>query len=220
MRTLFVGDVHGCAAALGALVREARPERLILLGDLFTKGDDPLGVWERVADWKPECVLGNHDAKMLRVWGEEAPGGAQTACRALPVAARDWLAALPSFITGEGEAGSWTAVHGGLHPTLGVAGTDPRMAYLTRRWPDDVDAHNPFWWQLYSGTERVFYGHDALRGLQVRARTVGLDTGCCYGQALSGFLLEEERVVQVRPDGQVIDPPQRFWSDFSESAPR
>jgi hypothetical protein len=43
----------------------------------------------------------------------------------------------------------------------------------------------------------VFYGHDAVRGLQVHPGSVGLDSGCVYGNPLSGFLLEEERVFQV-----------------------
>ena len=42
--TLFVGDVHGCAAELSELIRIARPRRLILVGDLYTKGPDPAGV--------------------------------------------------------------------------------------------------------------------------------------------------------------------------------
>lgn len=216
MRTLFVGDVHGCARALDALVTRARPDRLILLGDLFTKGPDPKGVWARVAAWKPECVMGNHDARMLRVWEDPDGGRAHEVARRLPDAARTWLAERPSFLTGEHAGQPWVAVHGGLNPTLGVPGTDPIHAYLMRRWPDDDDRDNPFWWQLWARSERVFYGHDAMRGLQLRRRTIGLDTGCCYGQALTGYVLEEEEVHQVSPEGAPIVPPQRFWSDFRE----
>ena len=215
-RTLFVGDVHGCARALDALVTRAKPDRLILLGDLFTKGPDPQGVWARVADWRPECVMGNHDARMLRMWGLAMESKAAATAARLPEAARVWLEARPSTISGEHDGRPWIAVHGGLHPTAGIFGTDPVMGYLLRRWPDDTSLAQSFWWQLYRRRERVFYGHDAMRGLQVRPHTVGLDTGCCYGHALSGYLLEEEQVVQVRPDGAPIDPPQRFWTDYSE----
>lgn len=216
MRTLFVGDVHGCARALDALVTRARPDRVVLLGDLFTKGPNPLGVWHRVVDWGPDAVMGNHDARMLRVWEDPAGGRAHdTACR-LPDAARSWLAGRPSFLHGEHAGEPWIAVHGGLHPTRGVAGTDPVQAYLLRRWPDDQDLTNPYWWQLWAGPERVLYGHDAMRGLQVRARTIGLDTGCCYGQALSGYVLEEREVLQADPDGNPVDPPRRFWTDYVE----
>ncbi len=50
-RTLFVGDVHGCADELDKLLRKARPTRVVLLGDLFTKGPDPRGVWSLIREW-------------------------------------------------------------------------------------------------------------------------------------------------------------------------
>jgi hypothetical protein len=155
---------------------------------------------------------------MLRVWDSPEEGRAQATCRRLPDAARSWLDALPMMIHGEHAGRPWTAVHGGLHPELGEAGTHPPDCYLIRRWPDDTDPANPFWWQRYAGPSRVFYGHDAMRGLQVREHTVGLDTGCCYGNALSGFVLETEEVFQAAPNGAAVDPPRLFWSDFGERA--
>lgn len=193
MRTLFVGDVHGCAHSLRALLREARPDRLVLLGDLFAKGPDPLGVWRIIDERRAEAVLGNHDAKMLRLWGSPGDTPHHAACRALPDEARAWVRRLPLFLYGPG----WTAVHAGLHPEHGVEGTPRRVATVVRRWPDDHDPELPFWWQLWRGPSRVFYGHDAVRGLQVHRHTVGLDSGAVYGAQLSGYLLEEERVIQV-----------------------
>lgn len=193
MRTLFVGDVHGCASALRALLGEVRADRVVLLGDLFNKGPDPAGVWDLVRDHGAEAVLGNHDDKMLRVWETHGDSIHHVACRALPQAAREWMVSLPLTIHGPG----WVAIHAGVDPIGGVAGTSRRHALVLRRWPDDDVLENPFWWQLYRGAERVFYGHDAIRGLQVHPRTVGLDTGAVYGGPLSGWVLEEERLIQV-----------------------
>jgi hypothetical protein len=195
MRTVFVGDVHGCATALRRVLAAARPERVILLGDLFAKGPDPLGVWRIIEETHAESVLGNHDAKMLQVWGQPGEGKHTQACQALPPAARDWMAGLPLFLPGPG----WVAVHAGLHPYLGRAGTDRRTALTVRRWPDDTDPATPFWWELYEGAERVIYGHDAIRGVQVHPRTVGLDSGCVYGNVLSAWVLETGELVQA-PD--------------------
>ena len=196
MRTLFVGDIHGCSRPLRALLTEARPDRLIVLGDIFAKGPDPRGTWDILADHSAEGVMGNHDARVLDVWETPGDSSHHRAARALPEAARAWIAALPLFRYGPG----WTAVHAGLHPEQGVEGTTRAMALTMRRWPDDHDKANPFWFQLWRGPERVFYGHDAVRGLQVHPRSIGLDSGCVYGHALSGYLLEEERVIQVRGD--------------------
>jgi hypothetical protein len=197
VRTLLVGDVHGCSGPLRALLREARPDRLVLLGDLFAKGPDPRGVWDIIRDTGAEAVLGNHDARLLDVWGTPGDTAHHVAARALSEEAREWTARLPLFLFGD----CWIGVHAGLHPTEGIFGTTRRLALAMRRWPDDANLDNPFWWQVYTRAERVFYGHDAVRGLQLHARTIGLDTGCVYGNLLSGYLLEEERVVQVPASG-------------------
>jgi hypothetical protein len=202
VRTLFIGDVHGCADSLRALIAEARPDRVVLLGDLFNKGPDPAGVWDVIRETGAESVLGNHDERMLQRWGTPGDSSHHAAVRTLPDEAREWLAGLPLFLHGDG----WLAVHAGVHPFEGEAGTTRKMALTMRRWPDDENPSNPFWWHLYRGDTRVIYGHDAIRGLQKHARTIGLDTGACYGNVLSGYLLEEDRVYEVR--GAVTGPPR------------
>ncbi len=182
-RTLFVGDVHSCAVELGLLLDEHQPSRVILVGDIFNKGPDPNGTWGLIQQWGIEAVVGNHDLKVM----EKARTGDFRA----PTAALEWLATLPLFIEGEG----WIAVHAGLSPD---GETTQAQAVRLRRWPDDSDPNNPFWWECYSGHRLVIYGHDALRGLQDhRPKTLGLDTGCVYGGRLTGYLLEDDQVVSV-----------------------
>lgn len=45
------------------------------------------------------------------------------------------------------------------------------------------------WTELWDGPERVIYGHDAERGLQVGEKHVGIDTGCVYGGRLTAFVM-------------------------------
>ena len=184
MTTLFVGDVHSCAHELGHMLEMVRPTRLVLLGDMFNKGPDAEGTWQLVQQWKAEAVLGNHDVAVLK----QAERGDDR----VPNPALNWLQTLPLTIEGEG----WIAVHAGLPPD-GLPLTR-QHAITLRRWPDDRNKSNPFWWQLYHGDRLVLYGHDAMRGLQDhRPRTLGLDTGCVYGKQLTGYCLETDEIIHV-----------------------
>ena len=182
-RTLFVGDVHSCATELRLLLEAVDPSRVILLGDVFNKGPSPAETWALVQRWGCESVLGNHDLAVLKL--------AKAGDLRVPKDALIWLEALPTTIEGDG----WVAVHAGLNPE---GPTTLEQAVRVRRWPDDSDSDNPFWWQLYRGDALVIYGHDAVRKVQDhRPRTLGLDSGCVYGGALTGYVLEEDRIVSV-----------------------
>ncbi|MFT5684792.1 MAG: diadenosine tetraphosphatase ApaH/serine/threonine PP2A family protein phosphatase [Myxococcota bacterium] len=187
VRTLFVGDVHGCSAELAALLAKTRPTRVILVGDLFTKGPDPDGVWRLIVQHGAEAVMGNHDDFVLTRWRLRGR-------RLAPADAIAWLADLPLSLSEPG----WLCVHAGIHPTGGLAQTPRDQMLNLRRWPDDSDPKHPFWWEGYTGAPLVIYGHDARRGLvDRRPHTLGLDTGCVYGGRLTGYLLEENALVSV-----------------------
>ncbi len=55
------------------------------------------------------------------------------------------------------------------------------------------EARDPAW-----ADHRVVFGHWAALGLSIGARHVGLDSGCVWGNQLTGFRLEDQTVVQVK----------------------
>lgn len=206
-RTLVVGDVHGCAHELRELLALAQAERVVFVGDLFTKGPDPCGVYALAK--RHESVLGNHDARLIQHLDGQRQGDTHAAevVGALDSAPewRDWLRALPLFL----EVEEFTVVHAGVHPNGLLEDTTAAMATLMRRFPMN-DCEAPFWYAQYEGSRPVIFGHDAKRGLVRVERAgapfiIGLDTGCVYGGQLSGYLVEEDVVLQV-PAADVYCP--------------
>lgn len=63
-------------------------------------------------------------------------------------------------------------------------------------WPPPGPPYRP-WDEFYRGDKRIVFGHWARRGLVHTDRVVGLDSGCVYGDRLSAWIAEEDRIVQV-----------------------
>ena len=87
-------------------------------------------------------------------------------------------------------------VHAGINPN---GKTTKQQSITLRRVPDDRRIDNPFWWEVIKTKKLIVYGHDAKRGLQDhRPHTLGLDTGCVYGNALTGYILEEDELIHIQ----------------------
>src|SRR5271165_1398204 len=71
-RTIAIGDIHGCSAALASLVRAIDPtphDLLVFLGDYIDRGPDSRGVLEQVIALVERCtvvaLMGNHEEMLL-----------------------------------------------------------------------------------------------------------------------------------------------------------
>jgi hypothetical protein len=71
-RTIAIGDIHGCSAALDALLDTIRPrpkDTIVTLGDYINRGPDSRGVLDRLIELSHQCrlipLLGNHDQMLL-----------------------------------------------------------------------------------------------------------------------------------------------------------
>lgn len=208
-RRIFVGDVQGCLEPLDRLLDvvgfdRRGGDRLFPVGDLVAKGPDSIGVLRRMVELDAGSVLGNHDITWLRE-------------RRIPDPALEaWLRAQPLVRLFDDVV----LVHAGLHPQWGDAelerlarsptpleGEEVDFAVTVRYcsadgarpasdWPPPGPPFRP-WDDFYRGRRRVVFGHWARRGLDVTAKVVALDSGCVYGNRLSAWIAEEDRVVQV-----------------------
>ena len=76
-RTIAIGDIHGCSAALDALLEAIRPrpeDCIVTLGDYINRGPDSRGVIERLIELKDRCrlvpLLGNHEEMLFEALAE------------------------------------------------------------------------------------------------------------------------------------------------------
>lgn len=225
-RTLVIGDVHGCAAELEALLLACEHDagdRVVLVGDLLTKGPDPFGVLELMRRVGAEATCGNHDAHLLRwkaatgaddddprwrPWrsgaaGQQPPWLGPSGRDFVPrLTEADWelLVALPLFMRLP-EHGA-VVVHAGIDPRLPLEQQERDVLLNVRTIrPDGTPSKRaddgPLWGELYRGPELILFGHHARRGLQRHPYAIGLDTGCVYGGQLSACILPERRIVSV-----------------------
>lgn len=207
-RTIFIGDVHGCAHELRLMLERLAPgprDRVILLGDLINRGPDSAGAIAIAAEHNLECLRGNHDHEFLK--DPEANQTSSALYRALGPELFEWLSARPLYI----EDDAFLAVHAGLQPGRHPGDTAARILMNIRTWDglgEDLNSpDNPPWYEFYTGERPVFYGHWARRGLNLRASTLGLDSGCVYGRALSAYVLERKQLVQIPAARTYYVPP-------------
>ncbi|MCU0675971.1 MAG: serine/threonine protein phosphatase [Myxococcota bacterium] len=232
MRTLVVGDVHGCLAELEALLAKVRFEpghdRLVLVGDLVAKGPSSKGVVALARATGALAVRGNHDEHVLRWYRAKRDG------RPLPELGRshrevcasldddDWayLDALPTSLR---LAGALTdrdvlVVHAALDPsrTLDAQSEDVLLNGRSLRADGTVsmrvDDGAP-WASAWPGPELVLFGHDAIRKLQRHPHAIGLDTGCVYGGELSCAVLDGDATDPSRTLAIVSVPAARVYSE-------
>ncbi|OAA77209.1 protein phosphatase family protein [Akanthomyces lecanii RCEF 1005] len=144
---------------------------------------------------------------------------------ALSAVQLQWLASLPLILRitlsqhHSSPLANIIVVHAGLVPGVPLDRQDPHEVMHLRSlvaengiFRASEDAGEDGWaadWERAqedleeSQRRTVIFGHDARRGLQVRKYSVGLDTGCVYGNQLSALVLTiteggiMHRVVQV-----------------------
>ncbi len=206
MRTIFIGDVHGCLYELKRLLDKLNycsKERLIFVGDLINKGPFSLKTLEFVRSLNAECVLGNHELQFL----EHLQKNTKLNYKALRSLKEHmsyqlslwekWLSDLPLYI----EEEDFLVVHAGLKPYTHPSKTPRYILTNIRTWDKTGKNLNrkdcPPWYDFYEETRPVIYGHWSLQGLLERTNTIGLDSGCVYGEKLSAFVLPERQIYQV-----------------------
>jgi hypothetical protein len=200
VRTVIVGDVHGCTGELEELLERTRfaegADALVFVGDLVARGPDSLGALALARRLGARVVRGNHENKLLAARHGGRPLGPEHERVARSLSEEDWrmIGAMPLWV--DLPAHGVRVVHAGVIPGVEV-GDAPPDALLTMRtlrsrgrWSDEPGA-GPLWGTLYEGPPHVVFGHNARPDPQLHEWATGLDTGCVYGGRLTALVLEE-----------------------------
>lgn len=219
MRTVVIGDVHGCLDELDELLRKVEHvanDCVVLAGDLLDRGPDPVGVVRRARELGAISVMGNHEEKHLRYRHHEQecrrdsnyrnpmrPMFAERLAQHLGLDEDDWnyIERMPLCFR---ISPRWVVVHAGMSPGIAVQAQEKntllRMRYLVRatgkmlKLGEEMASPSTaaFWSTVWTGPESVVYGHHVQR-LAIDepvpgVRCVGIDTGCCFGKALTAVI--------------------------------
>ncbi len=222
-RTIAIGDVHGCATALKALLAaiDPRPDDVIVaLGDYVNRGPDSRGVLDRLIELERQCklvpILGNHDQMLLAALAGEpralselldmgggatlASYGARRITEAdldlIPSAHRTFLERCRDYY----ETKSHIFVHAQYDPDAAMDEQSP----LWLRWEslrDGIpDAH-------VSG-KRAIVGHSSQKSGEILdvGHLVCIDTYCYGGGWLTALDVDTNEVWQVNRYGEFRRP--------------
>ena len=222
MRLAIVGDIHGhrkeLETTLAALTRH-QVDRIVLLGDLFDRGPDPLGCLDVARGWTYtarsgqtlglEMVMGNHEDAYVRERkgiakpGQTAPclGSEASTSKALTDDEHAWLAALPYVI--EEPRLNLICVHGGVTPDM-TERHHLNERVLRARYLDKNGAaiggfmqSDTHWSDVYDGRFGIVaYGHESWDKPRVRQWSLGLD-GEGRGKVHAAIISNERSGVRI-----------------------
>lgn len=218
-RTVVVGDVHGCAAELEALLSEidfGTGDRLVLVGDVLARGPDSIGALDIVRRTGALLVRGNHEERLLMSrkqedhplgWADGRPARdpkplgrlhADVAARLRPV---DWSLLETSPLYVDLPDHGVRVVHAGVVPGVPIERQE-RSTLLTIRTlgsrGEALEKRGPvLWGSRYKGAPHILFGHHARAEVQLHPWATGLDTGCVYGGSLTAMVLAEGEPVPM-----------------------
>jgi bis(5'-nucleosyl)-tetraphosphatase (symmetrical) len=203
-RRFIVGDIHGCVQELNNLLKEFQfspsKDQLYSVGDVMGKGPYPLESLKLLKYSQAKIVLGNHEVGFLR--GLHLPIEQQSHWHKKYIASlgkeveywKEEMQSWPYYI----EEEDIIIVHAGLEPGISkLKDMDPDILTRIRLWKDPSTGKDSPWFNHIYTTKKVIFGHWAAKGLVNMLQFKGLDTGCVYGNGLTGYCPEEDKLYHV-----------------------
>ena len=224
----------GAGRAVGA--RHPAGRRAVFVGDFIDRGPNPAAVLRlamgMVAAGDALAVAGNHEFKLVRALGGGGAGSAGPAkvgrnlTRTLELLAAEpagfqeeafaFCVGLPAHLLLDG--GRLVVAHAGLKESY--QGRDSSRVRAFALFGDTTGERDEYgfpvrlpWADDYRGRATVLYGHTPGVAHRWVNNTLCLDTGCCFGGALTAVRYPEREQVSV-PARRVYHAPTRPLHDM------
>ncbi len=253
----IIGDVHGCAGeleqlltSLGYAVRRSEdPENgpsydvtppegrtALFLGDLVDRGPRTPDVLRLVMGMVEagtgHCILGNHEAKLLRKLNGRnvkiAHGLAETLeqLAAEPPAFSEKVAGFIDGLISHFwlDQGRLAVAHAGLQgEMMGRSSGAVRAFALYGETTGETDEFGlPVrynWAKEYRGQTKIVYGHTPVPEAEWLNGTICIDTGCVFGGKLTALRYPEMELVSVPAAEVYCEPMRRLAPPAAETGP-
>lgn len=197
MRTLIIGDIHGCIRELEEMLRLFSPQKgdlIYSVGDVINKGENPGRCVELMRELNVKTVLGNHEYWFLKIFPMKSHHTELETAEIIELEKHyEWIKKRPLYY----EEDDFIVLHAGLNPALPLH-RNPTETIIAVRELELADGSLTPWFNLYRGTKHIFFGHWAKLGFYEGQYVTCLDSGCVYGNKLTGYILEEERYLEVK----------------------
>jgi serine/threonine protein phosphatase 1 len=227
MKTIVVGDIHGCYEELKELIIDLEEkqeynkdtDRLIFLGDYIDRGEDSYKVIQYIKELQKNnsnviALMGNHEKMcidfMTRNEDNWLNNGYYTTLKSYgsyQALSKDveWMQSLPMYYEDE-------------HCIYVHAGMNPRKPLSQNTWYELLWQRESFIYDFHKFYKKVIFGHTPSQLLlkkdkpyQTTGGNIGIDTGCVFGGNLTALVLVDGEVTKFY---QVSN--EKFDEDFDE----
>jgi len=229
------GDLHGCLAefkTLRAKINPSKNDREIVIGDILDRGPSSNELLAYIRKHSIESILGNHEYKYIR-YQKHYEKFLQTS-KKIPMKLTsteakifetltdedfNYLNSLPYFI----KIDNLTLLHAGitnkinldkidkddLSKLLWIRTLDKNQKILSLKDDKDDAKH---WSEYYNGNQGIIvYGHQAFKDVKINKYSLGIDTGCVYGNKLTAVIIEN--TINPLSDYELVSVPSKQKRD-------
>jgi predicted phosphodiesterase len=211
-KLIIYGDIHGCYDEFLSLREKINPQKNdieICVGDIITKGQESIKMLDFIVENNIKSVLGNHEDKIIRYLNHqksskknpiELDTDEQNIVENLSPKHIQFLQNLPLFLRFK----NITIVHGGVQNSMTLENLSKRdkekilrMRYLDQNENyltlGNENENSIFWADIYNGNEGfIVYGHQPFKEPKKNQFSLGIDTGCVYGNRLTAAVFQND----------------------------